>query len=370
MVIKTEDFKGAAKKILAALSSDRNISVLELKVDGDRLCMDTTNREFYVSVRFFVSEPVEFRAVVEARRFLGVVAALDCEEVELDASSGSYLELRTDGADYKLPLVCGEDGGMIELPAIAVDDPTVEMEVGYEVLRGVVDYNSTELDKVKNIDVNELQRLYYITEAGCFTFTTGACMFKFDLEKPVQLLLNERVVKLFKLFDTDVEFRLGHGVSDAGRVFTTVSFSNGDVYVAALVNNDERLLARMKRPWDAANGYMDEGYDFSATVDTKLFRSAVDRLTVFSVKAKGERFTPVDVEYGDGYLTLSCEGAKERIRIESASTGTYSMTLNLDDLRTVLESTKSATVSASFGNHRSVILARGPVINMVPELRK
>ena len=44
---------------------------------------------------------------------------------------------------------------------------------------------------------NPIQRLYYMDERGAVTFTSGACINNFTLEKPVKILLNNKLVKLF-----------------------------------------------------------------------------------------------------------------------------------------------------------------------------
>ena len=371
IIIETEDFKSAAKKILAALSSDRNINSLELVARDDKLYTNTTNREFYASVAFPLKETAEFRAVVEAQKFLSIVSAIDSETFSLE-TEGKSLKLWTETSSYTLPMVYNDADELVDLPAIRVDDASVEMRIGLDVLQGILNYNTKEISKFHGVDTNELQKLYYITETGCFTFTTGACLFRFSLEKPVQLLLNERVVKLFKLFDSGVDFAMGHGVSDAGRDFTTISLTNGDVYISALVNNDDRLLQKMKRPCEKANEFVSEGYDYRLTVDTASLRQALSRLSAFS-ETKPSQFFPIEVSYEGGYLTFSSDHSglgREKIKAENAVVETpYIMHLNLTDLVAVVDSARVPFISLDFGNHKTVIATRGQAVNMIPELR-
>ena len=56
-----------------------------------------------------------------------------------------------------------------------------------------------------------VQKMFYIDNEGCITFTSGACVNNFTLEKPIRVLLNSRLVNLFKLFkDELVQFNLGY----------------------------------------------------------------------------------------------------------------------------------------------------------------
>ena len=53
--------------------------------------------------------------------------------------------------------------------------------------------------------------MYYVDNEGAITFTSGACVTKFDLAGDIKLLFNQRLVKLFKLFkNTKVHFTVGN----------------------------------------------------------------------------------------------------------------------------------------------------------------
>jgi hypothetical protein len=65
----------------------------------------------------------------------------------------------------------------------------------------------------------------------------------------------------------------------------------------------------------------------------------------------------------DNYETVS-------IANESYSTGNYEMFVNLFDLKLVLDSCKADHITVNCGNHRSIVVTRGPVANLIPEVRK
>ena len=48
---------------------------------------------------------------------------------------------------------------------------------------------------------------------------------------------------------------------------------------------------------------------------------------------------------------------------------TYSMCLNLDDLRLILENCTESHICVNFGDHAAVVFVRGNIKNVIPEVR-
>ena len=65
----------------------------------------------------------------------------------------------------------------------------------------------------------------------------------------------------------------------------------------------------------------------------------------------------------DNYETVS-------IANESYTSGNYEMCVNLYDIKLVLDSCKTDYITLNCGNHRSIVITRGPVANLIPEVRK
>ena len=197
MILKTQLFQETCKTILPAL--DNNTANLELKAEQTTLYLSLTNREYYISVKYELAEPANFRAVVKADLFLNLIAGITSEEFELEVKN-NYVYIKVNKSNYKLAMIY-ENDTLITLPIITLTNKTVEMPVSLEILKSILNVNAKELLKAKNADlvrasINDLQKLYYIDETGCFTFTTGACLNSFKLEKPVKLLLTDKIVKL------------------------------------------------------------------------------------------------------------------------------------------------------------------------------
>lgn len=372
MILKTKDFKEAANKILLASDSDKNVTCLELVTKESNLYLNVTNKEFYVSVKFPLAEPIAFRAVVNADLFLKLVSALTTEEFSLDIVD-NYVLMKAGKCEYKIPMIyVNED--LLTLPVITLQNKTVEMPIKLDILQSILNINSKELLKVKNIDVNELQKLYFIDENGCFTFTTGACLNAFHLDKPIKILLNDRIVKLFKLFKTDVIFALAKDSDTTGNIVTKVSFIADDVYVAALITSDDKLINGMEGPCNMTKNYISEKYDYSLALSTAELSSAIQRLMLFTKQSDSSTtntYMPIDAKIVDNAITLSDKyGNSETVsaKNELANKTEYDFKFNMNDLKLVLDSTKTDTITFNCGNHRSIFLSRGTVYNIIPEM--
>lgn len=374
MILKTKDFKEAANKILLASDSDKNISCLELITKESELYLNVTNREFYVSVKFPLSEPAPFHAVVNADLFLKLISNLSSDEFEATVND-NYLLIKAGSASYKLPMIY-ENDKLMELPVISIANKTVEMPIKLDILQSILNVNSKELLKIKNVDVNELQKLYFIDEKGCFTFTTGACLNEFNLDKPVKLLLNDRIVKLFRLFDSDVDFTLGQDEGEQGNIVSKISLSAGNVYVAAIITNDDNLISKIQGPCNATKNYIAEKYDYSIVLSVKNLSSAINRLMLFTKQSDTNTnniFLPIDATITNSELKFSDKyGNIETVNIENKTEGKpdYELSFNMFDLKLVLDSTKTDTITFNCGNHRSIVITRGQVANLIPEITK
>ena len=377
MIIKTKDFKEAANKILLAANLDTNAANLELAVRNSSLYLNVTNKEYYVAVKFPLETEETFRAVVDASLFLSLVSGFTTDTFSLDIKDNTVV-LGSGKSKYKVAMIY-ENEDLMTLPVIAIQNKTVEMNIPNDILMSILNVNSKELLKTKYLDVSELNKLYYIDETGCFTFTNGSCLNSFTLEKPVKLLLNDRIVRLFNLFKDDVKFSLGQDPLANGSIQTKMVLETPDTYLAAVITCDDALIAKVQHPCEATKRYLSENYDHKLVLSTTDLASAINRLMAFTKnsKATSEKVnmaylpTAMKIENGelvikdkfDNYETVS-------IANESYSTGDYEMFVNLYDIKLVLDSCKADHITLNCGNHRSIVVTRGTVANLIPEVRK
>lgn len=376
MILKTKTFQEAANKILVAVGLDRSAANLELAAKDTALYLRVTNREYYVAVKFDLEEPSDFRAVVDANLFLNLISGLNSEEFELIIKD-THVAVKAGKSNYKLPMIY-ENDQLMTLPIIKLDKDqvTVAMSIEHDILLSILNVNGKEIQKAKKLDVNELQRYYYIDETGCFTFTTGACVNSFSLEKPIKLLLTDKVVKLFKLFGTDVWMSYGHQVNADNSLQPIVTFQTENVYVASRLLNDETCIQKIKAPCDAMKNLIKETYDHNLVLSASDLSAAISRLLMFHKNSSAKvdlSFVPASIEFTETELTISdlTGDNKEIITIEngSATPGNYSMGVNLIDLKAVLDSCKNEHITMNCGNHKSIIVNRGSISNVIAETR-
>lgn len=376
MILKTKTFQEAANKILVAVGLDRSAANLELAAKDTALYLRVTNREYYVAVKFELEAPTEFRAVVDANLFLNLISGINTEEFEL-VIKDTHVVVKADKSSYKLAMIY-ENDQLMKLPVIKLDADqiTVSMPISSDILMSILNVNGKEVQKAKKLDVNELQRYYYIDETGCFTFTTGACVNAFSLEKPIKLLLTDRVVKLFKLFNSDALLSYGHLVNADNSIQPIVTFQTEAVYVATRLLSDETCIHKIKAPCDAMKNLIKETYDHNLVLSASDLSAAVGRLLMFHKNSSAKAdlsFVPATVAFNATDFTISDVSGDnvEVITIENGSStpGEYTMGVNLIDLKSVLDSCKNEHITMNCGNKKSVIINRGTISNVIAETR-
>ncbi len=376
MILKTKTFQEAANKILVAVGLDRANANLELAAKDSNLFLRVTNREQYAAVKFELEQPTEFRAVVDATLFLNLISGINTEEFELTIND-TNINVKAGKSSYKLAMIY-ENDKLFELPVIKLEpnEVTVSMSIANDILMSILNVNAREIQKAKKLDVNELQRYYYIDETGCFTFTTGACVNAFTLEKPIKLLLTDKVVKLFKLFNSDVWMTYGHNLNSDGSMQPVVAFQTEDVYVATRLLNDEGCIHKIKAPCDAMKNLIKEVYDHNLVMSASDLSAAIARLLMFHKNSSAKAdlsFVPATVTFNNTEFTISDATGDnhEVITIENGSTtpGGYSMGVNLIDLKSVLDSCKNEHITMNCGNKKSIIINRGTISNVIAETR-
>ena len=371
MILKTQEFQKVASTIVGAI--DKNAGSIELFADGQNpeLYLSASNKEYYCRVAFPLNEPAFIHAVVDAQLFLSLISGLTTDTFEITTTPNA-VTVKTGKSKYKLSIIF-DNNKMLEIPAIEIKNKTVEMNIGKDILTSISNINGKEISKVRGLDINELQKLYYITENGCFTFTTGACLNKFTLDKPVNLLLNDRIVKLFKLFKDDVKFSMGFDSLSDTLVQTKVCFEADGIYLAAITACNDILLSKVQKPCEMTKNFINEPYDNHLVINAAQMSAAIARLMMFtknSGKATNMLSVPATISFANGEMTISDNDNEEVVSTlneESSMVNGYSMIVNLADLKAILDSCKDGTITMNCGNHRVIVFTRGNINWLVSE---
>jgi len=372
MVIRTEAFKEACSTILAATDSSELSTLtetLELKSEGKVLYLNITNKEYYCSVKFNLDHEEEFHATVNATLFLKLIAALTSDTIEMTVQT-NHVSIKANG-NYKIPLIF-EGENLLEVPVITINNVTSQFSIGGEILQSILNYNSKEL--LKGTIAQPVQKMFYIDEQGCITFTSGACVNSFTLAQPIKILLKAKLVKLFKLFKNNaVNFKLGYDPVAGGLTQTKVSFETPTITLTAITECDNSLINSV--PVAAIRGRASFTYPHSVVLNRLALTEAINRLLLFSAGyGSKQNLKPYSTfEFKPDYVMVYDSNKEnfEKLIYQNGSkvTDEYSMILDLVDFKTVLDGCSDEYITLSFGNNKAVVLKRANIANVIPECR-
>lgn len=373
MIIRAEDIKDVCSKILAAVDSSELSLVTEtlaLYTDNEDLILAVTNREYYAQIKLPLHEKVDFNATVNATVFLKLISQITTDTIELSVDD-STLYVKGNGT-YKLPLIF--DGTtLLELPKICIDNVTASFGVSGDILTSILNYNSKEISKVTKI-VRPVQKLYYVDECGAITFTTGACVNNFTLPESIKILLNSRVVKLFKLFKGEaVTLALGHDVLLNGTSQTKIRFSNDSIEITSILPSDDSMMASV--PVKAIRDRATKIYDYSVVLNKDELLQTINRLSLFtSLSTYGETYSQFKFE-SDGVTIYdaagnNCEKLYYKNDVSALSDKPYIAIVDSVDLKATLDVCAESYINLNFGDSQALVIARGNIYNVIPELQR
>lgn len=367
MIINSEKLKSVSQKILTAVDSNE-LSILtetlELKSTNNILYMNVTNKEYYARIKLELTDSEDFHATVNANLFLKLVAQITTTDIELSVNN-NYLLVKGNG-EYKLPLIF-DNNALLELPEIKINNPVKTFNISTDILDSILTYNSKEL--LRGTISKPVQKLYYIDNQGAITFTSGACVNSFTLTEPIKILLNNRIVKLFKLFDNgDVKFTLGYDNISDDIIQTKVKFETSDIVLTAIISCDDTLLNSV--PVSGIRNRANNNYEFSVNIDKNLLLQTINRLMLFTaVKNTVKPYSLFRFEPNQVIVYDVDKDNNEKIPYTNSISGTYEATLDIVDLKAVLDNCSEQYITLNFGDHQAVILARGNIKNVIPEIR-
>lgn len=366
MILNSKDFIEACQSILFAIDN-KNVSLLtetlELSASGKVLNLNVTNKEYYVTVKFNLEEEVTLKAAVDAKLFLSLISKITSETIEITAEE-NFIKIKGNG-DYKIPMIYN-NGELMSLPTIEINNITNDMNISSSILQSILIYNSKELQR--GIAAKPVQKYYYVDDHGAITFTSGACVNSFSLEKPIKILLSDKVVKLLKLFkdDESVKFEIGQDPITDDTIQTKVRFSTDKVILTAKLS-DSSLISSV--PVDAIRGMATKDYLYSAVVNKTSLLQALGRLMLFNSGTKNYGkfdFTKDNVTISDWSSDNKevVEFANEVSNLES-----YSALLNTDNLSLIINGCSEDYLTLCFGDGKAFCCVQPTVTDIIPELK-
>lgn len=371
MILRIEDLKEVCSIILTAVDASelsKLTETLEFKSANNILYLNVTNKEYYAQVKLAVNSDIDFHATVNANLFLNLISQTTTETVELKVNK-SNLEVIGNGK-YKLPLIYDGDK-LLELPEIPVTNITTQFDINSDILNSILKYNTKELQK--GAISRPVQKLYYVDENGCITFTSGACVNTFKLASPVKLLFNSRLVKLFKLFKNEsVHFKLAQEPLDNNLTQTVVRFENDNISITAILNCDSTLVNSV--PVTAIRNRANSAYTYSVSINKQELLDCINRLLLFisfhSDKVVLKPYSKFIFTKDHVVIHDVNEVNHEDIYYNSPIVDDmedYEALLDLTELKMTLDNYTSDYINLKFGNHQAIVIFKDTIANVVPE---
>lgn len=369
MIIRTELIKETCSKILTAVDDSAMSAaseLLELEVKDSVLRLFVTNKEYFVEVKLPLDDEVpDFHATIAAKLFLKLIALMTNDTVELIAGEKD-LTVISNGT-YHFPYVF-EQNQMMTLDKIVINNVTNDMTIDGEILNSILLHNSKEISK--NVVLRPVQKLYYVDDKGCITFTSGACVNEFTLDSPIKVLFNSKLVKLFKLFKSGkVAFSIGYDSISSDITQAKARFESDDIVITAILPSEDALLNSV--PVTAIRNRATTIHPYSVTISKSAFVETINRLLLFASEAKDISRFYGTLEFTPGYVTITHKNNKEILYYsgEQANiTGTYTAMLDLTDIKSILDTTTDQYFTINFGDNQAVVIPRQNIRNVIPEI--
>lgn len=367
MILKVKELQDACKCILEAVDTTTNLvlnETLELEAKDGVLNLSVTNGEYFVTIKLNMETSETFIATVNAKLFLSLIAKITTSDVEITCENNILL-IKANGS-YKLPMIYDNDK-LLKLNPIVINNVTNAFNIPSSVLLSILNFNSKQL--LTGAITRPVQKLYYVDEKGCITFTSGATVNTFNLVQPVRLLLSQKLVKLFKLFakSDDVAFSLGYDEVGAN-LQQKIKLETPNISVSSILVSDNSMFKSV--PVEAIRGRAEAAYHFSININKNELNDAIDRLLIFSNSGNTSSFC-VKCRFCETNIVLSSLDGKneEYIKyINSTLDSQYETLLNIKEVKTIIDNCEEQDLLLEFGNGEAVVIARGNVKNIIQEL--
>lgn len=371
MVVSTQILKDICNKALKAVDSNALSPVtetLELLTHNKELWLNITNKEYYLRIKTPIEGTDDLHAAVNANSFLKLITQTTTQDIELFLQDNN-LVVKGNGL-YKIPLVYDNDH-LLELPEIKITNVTTKFNLSTDILKSILTYNSKEL--TKGFVTRPVQKLYYVDSKGAITFTNSACVNTFVIPEDVKLLLNNRLVKLFSLFTSEeVIFTMGQETLTDGSIQTRVSFCEDNIELSAILTSDDSLINSV--PVEAIRQRSVENYPYTISILRTELLQTINRISLFTNKIgdfdicycifKFSNFN-VCVEANNGAVKELIK-YKEELFTDDLTTP-YESLLDIEDIKSVLETFTEPYINISFGNDQAIVISSGNIKNIIPQ---
>ena len=360
MKINTKELKEITKKIAVVLAADSKASYVNIKTSSDNtvLYFSLTNGEFYVSFKLNLPEPEQFNTTVASKAFVDLINSLSGDSITL-LTDESVLKIHAGKGKYKLPVIY-ENGVIKEPLQISVSEPTVDIDFPLEYLKSIDAINSQEFVRINEAKIkNPANKLYHISDAGCFTAANsfGACLNSFKLDTQLDVLVNKSIVKLFNLFDSTPRFyyELATNGNIKQAIITLIS---DNIRLGAYTTADPKTRAVLQAMVTKIRQMAAAIYQVNLVVNAKELSAALGRLAIAAKHTGKASMEGYEIELfaaGNSLFISDNNENSEEIALDASTQliGTYKARTVISTLKSTIDLCKEdlVTIRATQGSH-------------------
>lgn len=381
IIIKTDKIKDIANKVAISVDGERTSPIselIELELNNKNLTLKTTNKEYFfkTTIKDVTNTDEYFHVTIVADTFLTLITKTTSNEIKFEIVNNN-LVLYGNGK-YTFPLVLDNDQ-VVVLPEIEFKETgnEIKFEIDGNILKSIYEFNSRELNK--EVAVDPIQKYYYLDNKGALTFVEGACISEFEINTtPFKLLLNERLVQLFKLFSgqkvnvTILKEATNINTDDSQVFKNKIKFTIEDSELIAILPDSDLVE---KYPSIQIRALANIDYPGQVIISKTLLLEALDRLSIFNRKGSS---TKVDLKKC-GQLDFSNDSVKiislkdqnsETIPYLNGSLKPFTFTsyVSLSDLTKHGNISLNDSIILYYGTGDAIMMQRKNLKQVIPEL--
>lgn len=367
MKVNTQIFKKACQDISLAVDK-KGFSIysgaLSINAASDELVyLSTTDREIYMSLGIPATDAANFKATIQTDKFFQLISKLTTDEINFEVDNLN-LKIKANG-EYKVPLLYSQDGTLLELPEIVLNNNTQTATLKSQVLKNILLNNSREV-LVDKMAASQPQSYYYLDNNCAMTYNTGVCYYNLQNKDDFKILLSQKVVNLFKIFsqeNEDVELNISVENDENNIEVIKGCFNFKNIVKITFYAPNNSIINKI--PLDRINKMVLVDYPATMKINKQTLLGAIDRSMIFA---------ETDFCYGildfNQVLTLkSYDGTSKEVVTPEESTDqiTYSLAINLKRLRLAIVNSGDE-LYISYGDDRTLKVKSGDVIDIIPRV--
>lgn len=365
MILRTEEILDAVtvmKQLLSSSFKNSTNTLLQLKADKTKLVFHMSDSTY--DVKFSAPSTEEMNATIDADLFLSLIPKISTETIELEIENNTLL-VKSSGV-YKFPLVYKNDQ-IYEIADIPINNVTKTWTVDGNLLNSILVNNSKQLSL--GVVTSPVQRLFYVDREGAVTFTTGACVNKFDFGADVKILLPETAVKSFSLFKgKSVEATLGYDPVSESFMQPKIMLKTDNLTCTYILPFDDASLASF--PVDNIRKLALDTYENSIVLSCEELEGTFDRISVFADRSSSKNIL---FEFTKNLLTIATlDGeVKEQIYTNDYVKQDCKFIVDLRDLKYTVVASASKHTTLNFNSESPAIVFNTlGVYHVIPTLQE